>query len=293
MKLGKFAFVSIAIVFSVVGVWLAWLYILAAPIAQLAAVRNVPVPPADQTTITSEVLGQAGDMFGGLNTLFAGLAFAFVALAAILQRKTLESQEQQLRAAHAQQKLAEFEPLFFQLLGVFRALVAEAVLTYRDSSNVPLTSPNLRIWLQDIGMRAINGSGTTREENKELVAFEFNRDIYLPNEQILGPMFRTLYHVFRLIAESDLPEKQQIRYANIARGLLGADVLVLLMLNCLSKPGSGFKPYVDYFGLLKHIRIGSEHNLDELLAQFFAPSARKDYKGRMELWQQKPPALPD
>lgn len=292
MKLGKFVLVSIAIVTSIIGVWLAWLYLFAVPIARLAAVGNVQIPPAGQAAITSEVLGQAGDMFGGLNTLFAGLAFAFVALAALLQRKTLESQDQQLKAAHAQQKLAEFEPLFFQLLSVFRALVSDAVLTYRGSSDVPLASPTVRLWLEDIGMTAIDGSGLTREENKELVAFEFERDMYLPNEHILGPMFRTLYHVFRLVAESDLPERQQIRYANIARGLLSADVLLLLMLNCLSKPGEGFRPYVEHFGLLKHIRIGSAHNLDELLAQFFASSARKDYKGRMDFWQQKPPALP-
>ncbi|MBS0455383.1 MAG: hypothetical protein JSS14_29135 [Proteobacteria bacterium] len=292
MKSRRFIIVSTLIALAVVGAWIAWLSVIAVPVAKIAAVKNV-ADSDQQVRITSEVLGQAGDMFGGLNTLFAGLAFAFVALAAFLQRKTLDSQDQQLKAAHAQQKLAEFEPLFFQLLGVFRDLAADARLAYRGASDVPLSEPSVRTWLEDIGMTAVDGSGMTPGETRSLLADEFARDMYQPNEHVLGPMLRTLYHVFRLIADSGLPEKQQIRYANIARGLLSADLLLLLMLNCLSRPGAGFKPYVEYFGLLKHIRIGSDHNLDERLAEFFAPSARMDYKGRLEAWQGTPPQLPE
>lgn len=56
--------------------------------------------------------GQFGDLFGGLNTLFSGLAFAGVVYAILLQRKDLELQREELkltreelkRTAEAQEK---------------------------------------------------------------------------------------------------------------------------------------------------------------------------------------------
>ena len=56
--------------------------------------------------------GQFGDLFGGLNTLFSGLAFGGVIYAILLQRKDLELQREELkltreelkRTAEAQEK---------------------------------------------------------------------------------------------------------------------------------------------------------------------------------------------
>ena len=52
---------------------------------------------------------------------------------------------------------------------------------------------------------------------------EIYGEVYVNNEGTLGPMFRTLYHAMRLISKSRLDDQTQVRYANIARGLLGGE----------------------------------------------------------------------
>ncbi len=48
--------------------------------------------------------GQFGDMFGGLNTLFSGLAFGGVVYAIFLQRRDLELQREELRLTREELK---------------------------------------------------------------------------------------------------------------------------------------------------------------------------------------------
>lgn len=74
-------------------------------------------------------LGQTGDLFGGINALFAALAFTGVALAAIAQHHTLQITKQQLQAQSAQTSLLSFEPLFFRLLELQREMSKRMVLT--------------------------------------------------------------------------------------------------------------------------------------------------------------------
>ncbi|MDM0041451.1 hypothetical protein QTH89_04725 [Variovorax sp. J22G21] len=170
MNRKKITTIAAGIFVFVVGLWLAWLLWIANPVARIVASKNAP-DTAGTVSISSEVLGQAGDMFGGLNTLFAGLAFAFVALAAYIQRLTLDSQNAQLKAAREQQKLAEFEPLFFQLLALFRSLHSEARLEYVGvSSKFGLDHPNFRLCLEEIATVAIDGSGVKPDASKRLTA---------------------------------------------------------------------------------------------------------------------------
>ena len=77
--------------------------------------------------------GTFGDMFGGVNTLFSGLAFAGVIYAIFLQRKELELQREELvqtreelkgqklmlKAQNETLRKQNFEDTFFQLLRLF------------------------------------------------------------------------------------------------------------------------------------------------------------------------------
>lgn len=77
---------------------------------------------------------------------------------------------------------------------------------------------------------------------------------YKYHEDKLGPTFRTLYHMFRLMNRPGLPEKDQVTYANIARGQIGKDYLLILMVNCLTDHGRGFKPYVETYARFEQSR---------------------------------------
>jgi len=273
-----------------------FLGILAAVLFVWVVYAKAVVPWLSKSMITTETgtaYGQFGDMFGGLNTLFAGLAFAFVAVAAYFQRQTMHSQRDELEATKAQGALQAFEPLFFQLLKLFRELQMQAhvgvpAIAGSRGWDLPLQHPDSVELIREIAMKAkFQYSTGLRTEEAKRRAEEQIRTEYLAvhrhSEGHLGPMFRTFYHAVRLIADSGLPPETQVRYANIARGLLGGDFLMLLMLNCLSEPGVGFKPFVEHFGLLKHIRR-DPRELDEFIASFFEPSATLGYRERLTHW---------
>jgi len=258
----------------------------------------------------AQAYGVAGDMFGGLNTLFAGLAFAFVAVAAYYQRQTMLAQREELEAAKQQGALQAFEPLFFQLVQLFRTQQQEAHIFMPPGSpfggfDTPLHAPDseqmFRRIAQEAHLNAASLPSTAPDGPKREIALQTIRNgyslAYKENDSTLGPLLRTLYHAFRLIAESGLDEGTQVRYANIARGLLGSEFLMLVMLNCLCEPGAGLKPYVEHFGLLKHIRRDTQDGADQFVAGLFEPTAQLRYHDRQAYWQQHnggvAPKLPD
>jgi len=276
-----------------------------------AAYPKIVVPwlvqsmPSDgqNTSATAATYGLSGDMFGGLNTLFAGLAFAFVALAAYFQRQTMQSQKEELEAAKAQGALQAFEPLFFQLIELFRDLrqdvhVSAMDTTFQAGCDGLLVSPDVEQYIrriaQEANLKFVRGEGTVQAKAEALALIKQSyEELHQRNEGALGPMFRTLYHAIRLIADSSLPAGTQVRYANIVRGLLGGEFLMLLMLNSLSLPGAGMKPFVEHFGLLKHIRRDARDGSDLFVASFYEPSALVSYDERKVLWGPGgPPPLP-
>jgi hypothetical protein len=120
---------------------------------------------------------------------------------------------------------------------------------------------------------AASQSGFPPVQETPLLASQFEPllhtfdQLYLKNEDQLGPYYRAMYHVFNLIDKSELTEAERIRYANIARSTLNKDELLLLMLNCSRPRGIGFKRLVENYGLLKHISTDESNNaLDHALA---------------------------
>jgi hypothetical protein len=80
------------------------------------------------------------------------------------------------------------------------------------------------------------------------------RPSYKLNEPSLGPYFRTLYHVFKLIdRQAFLSEQEKIDYANIARAQLSRFELALLFYDVLTPYGTEFKPLIEKYGILKHL----------------------------------------
>ncbi|MEM7602430.1 MAG: hypothetical protein AAF357_13555 [Verrucomicrobiota bacterium] len=74
-----------------------------------------------------EQRGQFGDMFGGLNALFSGLAFAGVVYAILLQRKELALQREEMRRS--------WKELAFQ-----NELITQQLLTMREAHEFELSA---------------------------------------------------------------------------------------------------------------------------------------------------------
>lgn len=105
----KFGLVIAAILVLVIGLWLANLW--------LIPDWYHPVDDKGQpTTRPIENPGIFGDMFGGLNSLFSGLSFAFIVVALLLQRQDLKAQQEDLKAQREEQgRVTDALELFGQL----------------------------------------------------------------------------------------------------------------------------------------------------------------------------------
>ena len=205
-------------------------------------------------------LGQTGDLFGGINALFAALAFAGVAIAAAMQAKSL-------KLAHEQHLQQSFEPLFFRLLELHASVAAPKFklrsridrrskgVVSSDGIESPVDfSRAMAIFRRALRIASVRYKfSPNRGDRLAEDCLRIYDIFYEQNENELGPHFRSLYHIFKLIDDSELGGVKKIRYANIARSTLSRDQLFLLAVNCLSPMGRQFRPYVEKYGLLKHI----------------------------------------
>lgn len=240
------------------------------------------------------VLGQTGDLFGGVNALFAAFAFAGVALAAYFQYRTNEIAQHTLEVTLEAQALASFEPLFFKLLERHDEMYTALRLELRRTIKSPFPGPHetspelLAHWLrQQVKTEQLISIGATHEgmppSEGDFAWLKANfEDLYITNEHVLGPFYRTTYHIFNLIDKSTLSSSDKIRYANIARSSMNRDELLMLMINCVQPRGASMKALIERYGLLKHISTDGQSNvLDVALANtFFHPNARRSAEDR-------------
>jgi hypothetical protein len=255
---------------AVVVVWLLWA-VYGVRLLRLA----LPLPDEGVA-----VLGQVGDIFGGINALFAAFAFVGVAAAAYMQHQTLQ-------LANAQHAIDSFEPLFFKLIDRVRPpeAIAQIAETLRRTSTQTRMHPST--------------------SNQETLLSQLKQDYaiwYEADESKLGPYYRSLYHVYKLIWLSPLDETRKVQYANIARASMSSDEILVMAANCLSEHGRNFRPLVRYFGLLKHRRTSTAEiapvigetelrTADEMLVDLVGPEACMSHRQRLDYWAEGPARL--
>ena len=204
--------------------------------------------------------GTFGDMFGAANALFSGLAFAGVIIAIMLQRKELSLQREELELTrvvledqrselqYQNQTLANqrFENTFFELLSRQGEVVNALSLTRYGQQ--PLVG---RACFQSLYNEFTDVSWSDKANGSEVekiaAAYEaFDRE----NSEDLGHYFRSLYHLIKLIDQSNVENKRL--YTNLVRAQLSRYELLFLFYNCLTDKGRDkFKPLIEKYTLFK------------------------------------------
>lgn len=207
--------------------------------------------------------GIFGDMFGGINALFSGLAFSALFYTLFLQRKELElqrleiqqtrveirGQKEQLEAQNRTLKKQNFENSFFSLLNLQNQILREVSLT-GDSTHYRGRDGFMRLYAQ---LQSAYQKTITEHRGKsdhDLVPLAYTRFAQKWQSEI-GHYFRSLYNIIKFVKNSDVENKQF--YINLVRAQLSSHEHVMLFYNCLSQFGAEkFKPLVEEFGLLEH-----------------------------------------
>ncbi len=69
----------------------------------------------------------------------------------------------------------------------------------------------------------------------------------------LGNYFRHLYHIYKYIDESRLPDGQKQRYAKILRAQLSVEEMILIGVDGMTIYGEKFKPIIEKYALLHRL----------------------------------------
>ena len=236
--------------------------------------------------------GKFGDTFGALNALFAGLAFAGVIYAILLQqrelklqreelelqRKELEDTRAEIRGQKETLQKQNFESSFFQLLNLHSEIVNSIV--------IPRGNVFQRDYIEFSG-RGCFGYLLENLRNRLKEAIDKNRsktevfnDTYEDKffsifQTHIGHYFQHLDNVIKFAQEHEFFDekefKEKKRYTNFIRAQLSSNELGILFYHGLSARGAKFKDLVEQYALFEDmpskVLIDGEHQ------KFYAPSA--------------------
>ncbi|MEK7760049.1 MAG: putative phage abortive infection protein [Nitrospirota bacterium] len=204
--------------------------------------------------------GTFGDMFGGVNALFSGLAFAGVIYAILLQREELGLQREELiktRAEFHQQnetlKKQRFENTFFSLMDLHNDIIA-ALRFQRAGSEYTGRECFLFFYQEFQSTFARISRENPGAPEAQRITDAYNQ-FFGSWQSYTGHYFRTLYNIVKFVKHSDTTHKQM--YMNLLRAQLSVNELALLFYTCLSNLGRrNFKGLVEEFALLENLSAG-------------------------------------
>lgn len=210
--------------------------------------------------------GTFGDMFGAVNALFTGLAFATLIYTTWLQRDELSLQREELAATRIElqgQKeqlkqqsetfeLQRFENSFFSLLST----LGEIVSAMKTNDVIGHTHKSRDCFgVFNVSLRKLHNPEAFFPSSPEKVLpkiQEIYETFYKSHQSQLGHYFRLLYQIIKFVKQSSISDKH--RYTSIVRAQLSSYEQVMLFYNCLSIYGiSKFKPLVEEFALLENM----------------------------------------
>lgn len=231
-----------------------------------------------------EKRGQFGDLFGAVNALFSGLAFAGLIITIRQQNKNLEYQQRAIEQSkkdinqqNETMKIERFENTFFKMIEVQQSIVNDLYDFDSHTERVKQDDPN--------GPDRISKEILTKDEyrGRNLFYYVFKRcehDIdnpFFPNRTsvyglydivrfrgkkcfdyfmtttVFDHYFSHLYTILKFVEENKwLGEEKQYQYATFVRATLSRYELVMLYYNGFFHPK--MKRMIERYCLLNNIR---------------------------------------
>lgn len=219
--------------------------------------------------------GTFGDMFGSINALFSGLAFAGIIYTILLQREELGLQREELTATRKElegQKIQlekqndtlskqAFENTFFQLLKTFNEIVYSTEISPTDIEKIGPRGGNtitttgrdsfIKMWsyLKSRVETISNDTPIAEITNSINQSYSDFHNTYVYK---IDHYFRILYNILKFVDASNETNKKF--YVDIIRAQLSSPELSLIYYNCISDKGKEkLAPLVVKYNLLKHM----------------------------------------
>lgn len=181
-------------------------------------------------------IGTFGDMFGSINSLFSGLAFAGVMIAIFLQREELKAMKDEFYIQNETLKLQRFENTFFQMLSLHNEIVNSTIRVDAETTSGRNHFRTINIELNETLNRA---SLHTKSSNDIIQTINYNYyRIYQDNLGNIGHYFINIENILKLVLES-FPNNRnaQSQYINIFKAMFSISELNLILSHAISDLG--------------------------------------------------------
>jgi hypothetical protein len=177
-------------------------------------------------------------------------------------------QQEELDRHETSSEQERFESIFFELVRIHHALVAEMQIVKPDDLQLIRGRACFRVVFQVLGQIYVKQMADEKERgifpyrSEEDVRISLNvayKNLYQSYQEELGHYFRNLYHVVLFVDSAKVPVAEKKRYMKILRAQLSSRELLLLFYNGLSEFGEGkFRPLIQKYALLEQL---PEHEL--------------------------------
>ena len=252
--------------------------------------------------------GTFGDMFGAVNALFSGLAFAGLIIAIYMQRKELEYQREELELTRKEfQKqtkefeeqnknlaIQRFENTFFSMVKLLNSIIDSisfeeviygavggfntAQLQYMSPAQRTRNNNGREVFTCFRKQLVVELKNITSIENFSDKVSEFFLHHPYSADNYIGHYFKVIYSILKQIDQNkSLNFDEKKSYSNMLRSQLSCDELFLLFCNCLQRDEFILlKLLIEKYSFLKHFY---NFEISDEIMQNYQPRA---YQSRKE-----------
>lgn len=215
--------------------------------------------------------GPFGDSFGFANALISALAFAGLIITMLLQRKSLEVQQEELRnntlelkaqrvefeTQNKTMKLQRFENTFFNMLSLQQEIVNGLKYSYNKypgsiSKTILNKTPLINI---NLSGREVFEIIYNRELQETIYEHGISSFKMISGSSLLDHYFLHIYRIIKFVDETSLLESKHEKYSyiSILRATLSRYEIIFLFYNELNPKFSHFKELIEEYSLFDNL----------------------------------------
>jgi len=180
-----------------------------------------------------EQRGTFGDMFGSVNAVFSGLAFAGIILAIFMQKKELESQREELRDTRSEFKINRLTNIIFKQIEYLNSQLDQIGFNWTPGVHQPVINIGLVEFVENL-------------ENFERKEIDIKKKMRVHDKTIMKAIGKveTAFRSFEKIAVQSQIEPQELK---MLKDFMQSNVnpsffsLVFLKIKSIEKPNSEFE----------------------------------------------------
>lgn len=221
-------------------------------------------------------LGPFGDVYGALNTLFSGLAFAGLIISIRLQSKELSETREELKEQSEQfRRQTEglvkqtFESTFFKLLKMYGDAVGQIKIE-SQSATPGMYGRQTQVMVGVSAITFFNEKQSdsflwlAKKENFSSLKYDERMESAINAKNNAGTLYsyvRTLERILYFVEKSALTKKDKTFYLSIFSAQLSSSEMLFIFLYGIHGK-SGVKSLIENVGLLSNFDLGLKDELD-------------------------------